>query len=67
MKIAINNLYGIKDGHKAYYRKQGIYCFDFVNNIEYASELTQDEVDRIMKSADWYCKQYNASDMEVIG
>ena len=43
MKVFIKNLYGIQDGKKAYYRKQGIGCFDFVNSIKFASDLTKEE------------------------
>lgn len=65
MYIAINNLYGIKDGRKAYFRKQGVGCFDFVNSKEYATDLTEDECRRIKKSEIWYCLQFNASHMTV--
>ena len=65
MKIYIKNLYGINDGRKAYYRKQGRYCFDFVNAQQYASDLTKDEAEKIMQHAEWYKKQYNASEMAV--
>lgn len=65
MKVFIKNLYGINDGRKAYYRKQGIGCFDFVNQKEFASDLTVDEAEQIMNHADWYKKQYNASEMTI--
>lgn len=66
MKVYIYNLYGIKDGKRAYYRKNGDYCFDFVNSIEFASELTEEEVNEIMEHKDWYCKQFNAEGMEKV-
>lgn len=65
MIIAIHNLYHVASGDKAYYRKQGIYCFDFVNDIKHASDLTQEECEHIMKSSEWYCKQYGASHMTM--
>ena len=63
--IYIENLYGINDGRKAYYRKQGVYCFDFVNSKEYASDLTKEEAEAIMSYADWYKNQYKASVMGI--
>lgn len=65
MKVFIKNLYGINDGSKAYYRKQGIGCFDFVNRKEYAYDLTEDEADKIMNHAEYYKKQYSASEMAI--
>lgn len=67
MKVYIKNLYGINDGAKAYYRKQGSGCFDFVNSIEYASDLTESEVERIMNHAEWYKNQYKANEIGVEG
>lgn len=61
--IYIENPYGIEDGWKMYYRKSGINCFDFVNSIEYASELTEEEVNEIMEYSEDYKKMYNASKM----
>lgn len=63
--IYIENLYGINDGQKAYYRKQGASCFDFVNSKEYASDLTEEEAEEIMFYADWYKNQYKASAMGI--
>ena len=63
--IYIENLYGINDGRKAYYRKQGIGCFDFVNSKEYASALTKEETEEIMSYADWYKNQYKDSAMGI--
>ena len=65
MKVYIQNLYGIKDEGKAYFRKQGLGCFDFVNSTKYATDLTQEEVDRILSHADFYKKQYNADTMGI--
>lgn len=66
MKVYIYNLYGIKDGKRAYYRKSGIFGFDFANSIEFASELTEEEANEILKHKDWYCKQFNAEGMEKV-
>lgn len=65
MKIKIINLYGIKDGCEAYYRKLGD-CFDFVSSIEYASDLTANEVNKVLEYRDWFLKQYNAEKMIVV-
>ena len=65
-KVAIVNLYGIKDGSKSYFRKSGD-CFDFVWKREYASDLTIEECKTILKDYKWYLEQYNASDMVVEG
>lgn len=65
MRVVIHNLYGIKDGRKAYYRKQGDGCFDFCNDAKYASDLTKEECDGILRNKEWYCKQYGATDMTV--
>lgn len=65
MKIYIKNLYGINDGTKAYYRKQGAYCFNFVSDKKYSSDLTKDEVKKIMQYAERYKNQYKASEIGV--
>ena len=62
MFIIMVGLYGI-EGMVAYYRKNGD-CFDFVSDIKFASELTEEECERVLKYEDWYCKQYNADHME---
>lgn len=64
MIIKMTGLYGLKDT-SAYYRKCGD-CFDFVNSIEYASELTKEEVERVVEHKEWYLKQYAAKNLEVI-
>lgn len=63
--IYIENLYGINDGRRAYYRRCGVGCFDFVNAKEYASDLTKEEATEIMSYADWYKNQYEASAMGI--
>lgn len=65
MKIYIKNLYGIDDEKKAYFRKQGAYCFDFVWNEKDASDLTKEEAQEIMKHKEYYKKIYNASDIDL--
>lgn len=65
MKVYLNNLYGINDGVKAYYRKQGIYCFDFVNDKKDASELTKEDTEKILAYSEFYKKQYNANEIGV--
>lgn len=63
MFIVMHNLYGIDDGSKAYYRKRGTGCFDFVGRKDFASELTKEEAADVMREHEWYCKQYGASHM----
>lgn len=63
--IYIENLYGINDGRRAYYRRGGEGFFDFVNSKEYASDLTKEEAAEIMSYADWYKKQYEANAMGI--
>lgn len=65
MKIYIENLYGI-EGTKAYFRKEGDYCFSFANSIKFASELTAKEAARIIEHENWYKNQYGANKMGVI-
>ena len=65
MKVYIKNLYGINDGRKAYYRKQGIGCFDFVNQKKFASDLTAEEVAKILAHSDFYTKMYGADIIET--
>ena len=65
MKVYIKNLYGINDGIKAYYRKLGDSCFDFVSDQKYSSELTKDEAEKIMQYTIRYKNQYKASEMGV--
>ena len=55
-------LYGMENS-KAYYRKIGDGCFDFVNDKKFASDITREEAKKIMESQDWYLKQYNAEFM----
>jgi hypothetical protein len=64
-KIAITNLYGIKDGDKAYYRKLGRHGFDFQWPKKLGSELTDEEVDDILKHKEYYLKQFGAEEMIV--
>lgn len=63
MKVFIKNLYGFKDGSKAYYRKQGVGCFDFVNDIKFASDLTEEEAKKVLERGEWYKAQYNADEI----
>lgn len=65
MKVYIKNLYGINDGRKAYYRKQGIGCFDFVNSKEFASDLTEEEANKVLAYGEWYKNQYKASEIGI--
>lgn len=64
MIIKMTGLYGLEDC-SAYYRKDRD-CFDFVNSLQYASELTKEEVETVFEHKDWYLKQYAAKDLTVI-
>lgn len=61
MKIKMIDKY-----HESYYRKQGLYCFDFTNDIRLASELTEEEAIGILNSEAWYLKMYGADRLVVI-
>ena len=52
-------------GRPAWYRKQGIYCFDFVTNIKHATSLTAEEASRIMDGKDFYLNFYGACALEI--
>ena len=67
MYVCLLSPYGIDDGTKIGYRKQGNGCFDFVSSKEFASLLTKDDVLNIMRYADWYKQQYNASAIRLEG
>ena len=69
MFIKLVGLYHLdKDDSKnsAYYQAVGTYCFQFTNNKDNATDLTQDQVNSIIKYKDDYCKQYGASDMVIV-
>lgn len=59
MYIKMIGLYGI-DNQRAWFRKIGDRCFDFVSRKEYASDLTEAEADDVMRHSEWYCNQYGA-------
>lgn len=61
MKLYIKNLYGIKNDRKAYYRKVGDYCFEFVSKKEGASDLTAEEIVKVMEHSDFYTRMYGAN------
>lgn len=63
VKIVIKNLYGLKDGQKAYFRKQGNGCFDFVYQSKFASELTIEEASDVLKNGDFYKNLYKADEI----
>ena len=51
--------------YKAYYRKQGLYCFDFVTKKDLATDLTQQECDNIIKNSNYYLDMFGAKKMYV--
>ena len=65
MKVILKGLYGLDNGTKAYYRKQGKCCFDFVGDVQFASDLTIKECVDILSQKGWYMRQYNASEMLI--
>ena len=67
MYVCLLNPYGIDNGIKIWYRKQGNGCFDFVSSKKFALPLTKDDVLNIMRYADWYKQQYNASAIRLEG
>ena len=52
--------------YSAYWQKVGDYSFQFTPNKENASDLTQKEVDNILKYKKHYCRMYGASEMIVV-
>lgn len=62
MIIKMVGLYGF-DNAKAYFRKIGD-CF--VSNKKYASNLSSEEAEEVMKHKDWYLNNYKADIMFVI-
>ena len=52
MYICLLNPYGVDNGMKIWYRKQGDGCFDFVSSKEFVSPITKDDVLNIMRDAD---------------
>ena len=65
--VAIVNLYNVKDGRMAYYRKQGDSGFSFCWNIKYATRLTKQEKDNVLEHEEWYLKQFGADKMNFFG
>ena len=63
MTVFIKNLYGINNNRKAYFRKQGNGCFDFVNQKKFASDLTAEEVAEILAYSDFYKNTYSANEI----
>ena len=66
--IKLVGLYNTND-YNAYYRKQGKYCFDFVNSVQFASEfdsLYDETIESVMTYADQYLKMYNAKGLDVV-
>ena len=61
MKVYIAGSYDSGVAWRAWYRKQGRWCFDFVTSKEYASELTEEEVSLVLAAGDYYLKMYGAS------
>ena len=65
--IKLIGLYQID--HNAYYRKQGIYCFDFVNSLYFATKFDSEDDETIVsfrRNSDWYLNQYNAKSYEIV-
>lgn len=55
-----------KSGKKSWFRRIGIYGFDFVNDSTFASELTPEECEEVMKHSEWYLKIYGAESLDVV-
>lgn len=49
---------------EAWYRKLG-YCFDFMTDKAYASDLTEAEANRIVDNAAYYTGLFGADEMKV--
>ncbi len=64
--VILRNLYHIEDDTVAYFRNQGIGCFDFVSDKKFASKFTKEEAEAITKHTDYYIRMYGASEMAII-
>lgn len=53
----------VKGDYKAYYRKQGLYCFDFTTDKRYATDLTDLECNKIVQNSEFYKKMYGVPTM----
>lgn len=62
MYIKMNGLYGDKNC-SSYFRSLGDICYDFVGNKKYATDLPKEQADNILSRSEWYCKQYNATEL----
>lgn len=66
--VKMVNTYGDNERH-SYYRKQGIYCFDFVT--EYGKDMatrfeTRAEAEKIVERKDYYCNMFGANDLVIV-
>lgn len=68
MFVKLLGLYHLDENdpkNSSYWQKLGDYAFQFTPNKANASNLTQEEVDNILKYKDHYCRMYGASKMVV--
>lgn len=66
MKIYLENIYGIKDGTRVWYREH-LGTFSFASDKNLATEVPSGRVEDILKHKDWYLKQFNAESMGAEG
>ena len=69
MYIKLLGLYHMDESdpkYSSYWQKVGDYCFQFTPNKANATDLTQEEVDNILRYKHHYCKMYGASKMVVV-
>lgn len=61
--VKMNGLYKMKNC-SAFYRKLGIYCFDFVSDASLATVFDDsNDVQNILIHKEYYLKQYNAIEL----
>lgn len=66
MYVVINNLYGNKDNSKAYWRRQGLIGFDFVNDKEYATSMPESKCKEIIeKGKQMYLNMFKAESITI--
>lgn len=68
MYVKLLGLYHLDEDnpkYSAYWQKTGDYTFQFTWDKNNASNLTQQEVDNILKYQKHYCNMYGASKMVV--
>lgn len=65
MKIKMIGVYGVED-MESYFKSMGDGCFEFTWSEDWASDLTEEEAEKILANKSWYRNMYGAKDLVVI-